>query len=46
VNLQMSSGTAVTVRAFASADAARWEAFVQACPDATFFHRLGWRAIY
>jgi FemAB-related protein (PEP-CTERM system-associated) len=46
VNLQGSSGTAVTVRVFASADASRWEAFVQSCPDATFFHRLGWREIY
>src|SRR5262249_43626370 len=46
VNLQQSSGTAVTVRAFASTDASRWEAFVQSCPDATFFHRLGWRDIY
>ncbi len=26
-------------------DAARWEAFVERCPDATFFHRIGWREI-
>ncbi len=25
--------------------AARWDAFVQACPQATFFHRAGWQAI-
>jgi len=25
------------------AAAARWEAFVQACPQATFFHRAGWQ---
>ncbi|APA71359.1 peptidoglycan bridge formation protein FemAB [Janthinobacterium sp. 1_2014MBL_MicDiv] len=24
---------------------ARWDAFVQACPDATFFHRAGWQTI-
>ena len=34
-----------TVRAFERGDAARWEAFVDSCPDATFFHRLGWREI-
>jgi len=36
----------VLVRGCSAADAARWEAFVQACPDATFFHRFGWREIY
>jgi FemAB-related protein (PEP-CTERM system-associated) len=36
----------LSVRPFAAADLARWEAFVQACPDATFFHRIGWREIY
>jgi FemAB-related protein (PEP-CTERM system-associated) len=46
VNLKQSTSTAVTVRAFASTDATRWEAFVQSCPDATFFHRLGWCDIY
>jgi FemAB-related protein (PEP-CTERM system-associated) len=24
---------------------ARWDAFVQACPEATFFHRSGWQKI-
>lgn len=33
------------VRAFEAADAARWESFVQQCPEATFFHRIGWRGI-
>ena len=36
----------LTVRPALSSDAARWEAFVAACPDATFFHRIGWREIY
>jgi FemAB-related protein (PEP-CTERM system-associated) len=35
----------VRVRPFAGADAAAWEAFVERCPDATFFHRIGWRDI-
>ncbi|MCU6501612.1 FemAB family PEP-CTERM system-associated protein [Rugamonas sp. A1-17] len=26
-------------------DQARWDAFVQRCPDATFFHRAGWQRI-
>ncbi|HET6600311.1 MAG TPA: FemAB family XrtA/PEP-CTERM system-associated protein [Burkholderiaceae bacterium] len=28
-----------------SAGAARWDAFVDACPAATFFHRAGWQRI-
>ena len=24
---------------------ARWEAFVEQCPDATFFHRAGWQTV-
>ena len=28
-----------------AANVARWEAFVTACPDATFFHRAGWQNI-
>ena len=35
----------VTVRPFANADAGRWDAFVEGCPEATFFHRIGWRDI-
>ena len=37
--------TQVRVRGFERDDAARWEAFVNACPDASFFHRLGWREV-
>ncbi len=36
---------AVSVRFAADADAAAWDAFVQRCPEATFFHRFGWREI-
>ncbi|WP_342618763.1 FemAB family XrtA/PEP-CTERM system-associated protein [Rhodoferax sp. GW822-FHT02A01] len=28
-----------------SSNVARWEAFVMACPQATFFHRAGWQNI-
>ena len=33
------------LRANDSANVARWEAFVLACPHATFFHRAGWQNI-
>ncbi len=36
----------LTVRTFAEGDAERWECFVFACPEATFFHRIGWREIF
>jgi FemAB-related protein (PEP-CTERM system-associated) len=35
----------VKVRAFSAADAGPWTAFVERCPDATFFHSIGWRTI-
>jgi FemAB-related protein (PEP-CTERM system-associated) len=28
-----------------AATAARWDAFVQGCPQATFFHRAGWQRV-
>ena len=28
-----------------AADRARWDAFVDACPEATFFHRAGWQRV-
>ena len=40
------AGAALSVRAYRESDRARWDAFVFACPDATFFHRIGWREIY
>lgn len=27
------------------ADCARWDSFVEHCPEATFFHRSGWKAV-
>ena len=35
----------VTVRTLQAQEAARWDEFVFACPDATFFHRAGWKAV-
>jgi FemAB-related protein (PEP-CTERM system-associated) len=37
-----------SIQRLASTDAAtasRWDAFVHACPEATFFHRAGWQRI-
>ena len=33
------------VREFEPRDAAVWDAYVAHCPDATFFHLIGWRDI-
>jgi FemAB-related protein (PEP-CTERM system-associated) len=35
----------ITVREFATADTARWDAFIKRCPEATFFHRIEWRYV-
>ena len=35
----------LTLDARDGATAARWDAFVQACPEATFFHRAGWQEV-
>lgn len=35
----------VVVRAARPEDAAAWDAFVQAAPSATFFHRIGWKDV-
>lgn len=37
--------SAPTVRLAGPGDAARWDAFVAACPAATFFHRFGWKEV-
>jgi FemAB-related protein (PEP-CTERM system-associated) len=33
------------VRACRDDDRSRWDEFVHQCPDATFFHRIGWKGI-
>ena len=35
----------VQVRLMQPQDMVRWDAFVQSCPDATFFHRAGWKSV-
>jgi FemAB-related protein (PEP-CTERM system-associated) len=35
----------MVVREYSDTDRERWEAFVAQCPEATFFHRIGWREI-
>ncbi len=37
------SEDALDVRALDGATGARWDAFVAQCPEATFFHRAGWK---
>ncbi|MEK8053330.1 FemAB family XrtA/PEP-CTERM system-associated protein [Ideonella sp. DXS22W] len=42
------TGGGLQVRSLAlddSASARRWDAFVQQCPQATFFHRAGWQRV-
>ncbi len=36
---------ALTIRPYQESDREAWDAFVFACPQATFFHRVGWREI-
>lgn len=43
--LLMDSASKLSVRALQPADFARWDAFVGACPEATFFHRAGWKTV-
>ena len=33
------------IQVLAPADRGRWDAFVEACPEATFFHRAGWQEV-
>jgi FemAB-related protein (PEP-CTERM system-associated) len=35
----------VRARAYELADRARWDEFVESCPEATFFHRIGWKDV-
>jgi FemAB-related protein (PEP-CTERM system-associated) len=37
--------TPVQVKVLAPDTAAHWDAFVAQCPEATFFHRAGWREV-
>ena len=35
----------IRVRDYAHADRAHWDEFVFRCPEATFFHRIGWKDV-
>ncbi len=39
------SSAAIAVRSLQGHEHARWDAFVDTCPEATFFHRAGWHTI-
>ena len=39
------SNDTLLVKEYAASDAARWDAFVRACPQATFFHLSAWHDI-
>jgi FemAB-related protein (PEP-CTERM system-associated) len=41
----MGSSESPVVRELTERDRARWDAFVHACPDATFFHLSGWQQV-
>ncbi len=45
MNVALSSDPAPRVRPFVEGDADRWDAFVKAHPDGTFFHLSGWRRV-
>ena len=40
-----SAVAALTVKLMQPADRARWDDFVRACPEATFFHLSGWQCV-
>ena len=42
---EASSDTAVRVGTLSEAEAPRWDAFVERCPEATFCHRAGWEEV-
>ena len=39
------AGAILKVRLMQPQDVARWDTFVQTCPEATFFHRAGWQRV-
>ncbi len=45
VDAQSVANDPLTVRPYETRDHEAWEQFVFACPEATFFHRIGWREI-
>lgn len=35
----------IQIRSLSESDGGRWDAFVEDCPEATFFHRSGWKSV-
>jgi FemAB-related protein (PEP-CTERM system-associated) len=42
---QVTATGELRIRRAESGDLARWDAFVERCPEATFFHRAGWKEV-
>lgn len=42
---ELAQAAAIVVRSLQAHEHERWDAFVEACPEATFFHRAGWQTI-
>lgn len=45
-HLEQMGDAPVVVRSASDDDASAWDAFVLSAPEATFFHRFGWRSIF
>lgn len=43
--IDLISAVPATIALMTVQDHARWDAFVDTCPDATFFHRAGWQRV-
>jgi FemAB-related protein (PEP-CTERM system-associated) len=43
--VEAAASDAIRVRELQSADFSRWDDFVSACSEATFFHRAGWKTV-
>lgn len=41
----MTASSDLSIHELSDSDKPRWDAFVQTCPGATFFHRAGWKRI-
>lgn len=44
-NFPSSNPPRSTIRMFDHTDFENWDAFVETCPEATFFHRAGWKTV-
>ena len=42
---QTGLGDTLSIQSLSENEAARWDEFVMSCPEATFFHRAGWKTM-